>query len=227
MDRGNHMSTILVTGANRGVGLELCRQFSGRGEAVIGVCRTASEPLIQLLGVEVVADIDVTQPSQVTSLVERLGDRTLDVLVNNAGILDRGTLGEIEYDNVIRQFEVNAIGPLRITEALLPLLSRGAKVAIVTSRMGSISDNDSGGTYGYRMSKAAVNAAGKSLAIDLSRREIAVTLLHPGWVRTDMTGHKGLVDVDEAAAGLIARIDALTLADTGSFWHANGERLPW
>jgi len=106
-------------------------------------------------------------------------------------------------------------------------LKAGAKIALVTSRMGSIADNDSGGSYGYRMSKAALNAAGVSLARDLQARGIAVAILHPGYVRTDMTGHSGLIDVDEAVNGLLERIDELNLDNSGSFWHRNGELLPW
>jgi NAD(P)-dependent dehydrogenase (short-subunit alcohol dehydrogenase family) len=116
---------------------------------------------------------------------------------------------------------------LLITQALLGNLDEGSKVGIITSRMGSIADNDSGGSYGYRMSKAAVNAAGKSLAIDLKPRGIAVGILHPGWVRTDMTGRNGLIDANESAKGLLARMDELNLDNTGTFWHANGELLPW
>ena len=127
----------------------------------------------------------------------------------------------------VNMFEVNSLGPLLITQALLGNLGEGSKVGIITSRMGSIADNDSGGSYGYRMSKAAVNAAGKSLAIDLKPRGIAVGILHPGWVRTDMTGRNGLIDANESAKGLLARMDELNLDNTGTFWHANGELLPW
>jgi NAD(P)-dependent dehydrogenase (short-subunit alcohol dehydrogenase family) len=116
---------------------------------------------------------------------------------------------------------------LLVTQALLPNLHEGSKVGIITSRMGSIDDNDSGGSYAYRMSKSAVNAAGKSLSIDLKPRGIAVAILHPGWVRTDMTGHGGLIDADESASGLIKRMEELTLDTSGGFWHTNGERLPW
>jgi NAD(P)-dependent dehydrogenase (short-subunit alcohol dehydrogenase family) len=124
-------------------------------------------------------------------------------------------------------YEVNSLGPLLTTQALVGNLGEGSKVGIITSRMGSIDDNDSGGSYGYRMSKAAVNAAGKSLSIDLKPKGIAVAILHPGWVRTDMTGHNGLIDTDESACGLLDRMEELTLETSGSFWHTNGELLPW
>jgi NAD(P)-dependent dehydrogenase (short-subunit alcohol dehydrogenase family) len=168
----------------------------------------------------------VTDDAAVAELAGRLTDE-IDVLVNNAGILTSESLDNLDFDRIRRQLEINSLGPLRVTAALLPRLGRGSKVAIVTSRMGSIGDNTSGGRYGYRMSKAAVNAAGKSLAMDLKPRGIAVALLHPGFVRTDMTGHNGMVDPEESARGLIARIDELSLQSTGRFWHMNGEELPW
>ncbi len=219
------MKNYLVTGANRGIGLELCRQLKAQGHHVIAVCRSSSEELDQL-GVNVVEGIDVTNQQSLQQLCDQL-DQDIDVLVNNAGILARNELGEIDYITVKQQYEVNAIGPLMVTEKLLPKLSKSAKVAIITSRMGSMADNDSGGFYGYRMSKAAVNMAGTSLAIDLKPKNIAVGLFHPGYVQTDMTGHQGFVDTTHAAKGLLARIDELTMENTGGFWHADGEQLPW
>jgi NAD(P)-dependent dehydrogenase (short-subunit alcohol dehydrogenase family) len=220
------MTTTLITGANRGIGLELCKQLAARGDDVIATCRQSSAEL-DGLGVRVETGVDVTDGESVAALAARLEGASIDVLINNAGLLAHQRLGDIDYDSVRRQFEVNALGPLRVTEALAPLLADGGKVAIITSRMGSIDDNTSGGAYGYRMSKAAVNIAGVSLARDLAGRNIAVALLHPGWVRTRMTGGSGNVDAAESAAGLIARIDELTVETSGGFWHANGERLPW
>jgi NAD(P)-dependent dehydrogenase (short-subunit alcohol dehydrogenase family) len=220
------MGTVLVTGSNRGIGLELCRHFKNRGDSVIAVCRTPS-PELDALGVRVVAGIDVTQPASVQELARSLEGIRLDVVVNNAGILGAETLGEIDYDAVRRQIDANAIGPLRLTEALIPFLARGARVALVTSRMGSIADNGSGGMYGYRMSKAALNMAGTSLAIDLAPKGVTVVILHPGFVRTGMTGNQGSVNAEDAAAQLIARIDEATPATSGRFVHANGEPLPW
>jgi NAD(P)-dependent dehydrogenase (short-subunit alcohol dehydrogenase family) len=127
----------------------------------------------------------------------------------------------------VDQFRTNSLGPILVTEALMPNLQKGSKVGIVTSRMGSVTDNTSGGYYGYRMSKAAVNIAGVSLARDLADRGIAVALLHPGYVRTDMTGQEGFIDPDEAARGLIQRLDELSMTSSGGFWHTNGEALPW
>jgi NAD(P)-dependent dehydrogenase (short-subunit alcohol dehydrogenase family) len=222
------MSTYLVTGANRGIGLEICRQLVARGDEVIAVCRSSSEELGSL-GAEVVDGIDVSEPTDAAALAGRLSGRKIDVVINNAGILRRDGLGEIaaSMDDLLAQFRTNSIGPILVTQALLPNLHRGSKVGIVTSRMGSVTDNTSGGAYGYRMSKAAVNIAGVSLAYDLKDEGIAVALLHPGYVRTDMTGHEGFVDTDESARGLIERMDELTLETSGGFWHANGETLPW
>ena len=220
------MTTWLVTGANRGIGLAVCAQLSERGDDVIAACREASEAL-KALEVRVEVGVDVTDDASVSQLADRLDGVTVDVLLNNAGILNSERLGSLDFDAMRRQYEVNSLGPLRVTAGLLGRLSAGSKVGIVTSRMGSVGDNDSGGAYGYRMSKAAVNAAGKSLSLDLRPHEIAVGILHPGWVRTDMTRHNGLVDASESASGLIARMDELTLETTGTFWHMNGQELPW
>jgi NAD(P)-dependent dehydrogenase (short-subunit alcohol dehydrogenase family) len=220
------MSRVCITGANRGIGLELARQFQARGDEVIAVCRRPSDELTGL-GVRVIDGVDVADESGLERLTDGIGDREVDVLVNNAGVLSDESLDDLDVDRIRRQFEINALGPLRVTAALRPALGRGAKVAIITSRMGSIDDNTSGGRYGYRMSKAAVNMAGRSLAHDLKPAGVAVAILHPGFVRTEMTGNAGLVDPPESAAGLIARIDELTLESSGSFWHANGEPLPW
>lgn len=221
------MATYLITGANRGIGYEYCRQLQQRGDTVIAVCRQPSNELKDL-GVQVETGIDITDDASVAELAQRLQGTQLDVLINNAGILERVTLDNLDFDSIQRQFEVNAIGPLRLTAALLPYLSDGAKVAIMTSRMGSIADNTSGGSYGYRMSKVALSMAGKSLSHDLKPKGIAVAILHPGLVKTRMTGFtdSGITPA-EAVKGLLARIDALTLENSGTFWHSNGEVLPW
>jgi NAD(P)-dependent dehydrogenase (short-subunit alcohol dehydrogenase family) len=220
------MANVLITGSNRGIGLELVRQLSGRGDTVAAACRKSSPELAEL-GVRVIEGVDVTSDESVDELTQQLSGFRLDVLINNAGLLTRESLDDLDFDRIRRQLEVNSLGPLRVTAKLRSLLGEGSKVAIITSRMGSIDDNTSGGRYGYRMSKAAVNIAGKSLAVDLRDAGVAVAILHPGFVRTEMTGHEGLIDPPESAAGLIARIDELTLATSGSFWHANGEQLPW
>lgn len=220
------MTTICITGASRGIGLALARQYKDRGAHVVAACRKPSDAL-RALGAEVVGGIDVTSDSAVARLRKAIGTRHVDILINNAGLLSDESLDELDFERMRQQFEVNSLGPLRVTAALRSTLAPGAKVAIITSRMGSIDDNTSGGRYGYRMSKCAVNMAGRSLAHDLKDAGIAVVILHPGFVRTDMTGGQGLVDPAESAAGLIARIDELTLETSGSFRHANGENLPW
>ena len=221
------MKTFLITGANRGIGLEYCRQLQERGERVIAVCRT-SAPELETLGVRIEAGVDMTNDAAMASLVERLDGLPLDGLILNAGILESTGLEDLKAESLRRQFEVNALGPLRLTHALLPQLGNGSKLILMTSRMGPIDDNSSGGSYGYRMSKVALNMAGKSLAIDLQSRGIAVAILHPGLVRTRMVNFNPQgISPAEALLGLLARIDALTLENSGSFWHANGEILPW
>lgn len=220
------MTTTVITGANRGIGLELTRQTTARGDDVIAICRSVS-PELRDLGVPIVDGIDVSADESVETLTARLGAAKIDILINNAGILSRQPLGQLDWDAMRRQFEVNSLGPLRVTSAVREMLNPGARVAILTSRMGSIADNTSGGHYGYRMSKAAVNIAGVSLAHDLKPRGIAVVLLHPGYVSTDMTGNSGGMEPEDAARGLLQRIDELTLETTGRFRHMNGETLPW
>ena len=219
------MARILVTGASRGIGLELCKQLAARGDEVIAACRRSNEALAAL-DVSVVEGIDVTRAESMDQLAGAV-DRPLDTLVLNAGILVRETIDSLDFDMMRAQFEVNAMGPLRVVQALRSRLHAGAKVAIITSRMGSIADNTSGRMYGYRMSKAAVNIAGVSLAHDLLEQGVSVQLLHPGSVRTDMTGGHGMVEADFSVRGLIERIDAMSMQNTGTFWHAQGETLPW
>lgn len=221
------MATIVISGANRGIGLELTKQLAERGEHVVALCRRASRELEAVDGVDVQAGVDVAEQAAVDELAERLSGTQIDILINNAGILSQESLDDLDMDRIRRQFEVNTLGPLRLTAALRPALRDGGKVAIVSSRVGSLADNGSGGNYGYRISKAAVNMVGVNLAHDLKPRGIAVVLLHPGYVRTDMTSGAGQVEPADAAAGLIERIDALTLEQTGTFWHAKGEPLPW
>jgi NAD(P)-dependent dehydrogenase (short-subunit alcohol dehydrogenase family) len=219
------MTSTLITGANRGIGLEMTRQLSARGDTLIAACRRAS-PELERLGVEVIEGVDVGSDESVAALVKSLSGRRLDRLVNNAGILQRTALDNLDWGAMVRQFEVNSIGPLRVTAALRGNLAEGSKVFIVTSRMGSIEDNTSGGSYGYRMSKAAVNMAGKSLAVDLQDDGIGVFLLHPGWVATEMTGGTGIA-AEESAAGLVRTMDRLEIDQSGTFWHQEGYELPW
>ena len=220
------MNVAVVTGANRGIGLELARQLASRGTNVVAVCRNSS-PELDALGVRVEKGIDVAEPEAWPELAKRLAHDDIELLIHNAGVLRSDSLDDADVDVVRQQIEVNAVAPVFVTQALKARLAKGAKVALITSRMGSIADNGSGGYYGYRMSKAALNAAGMSLAHDLKPRGVAVVMLHPGPVRTGMTGGRGNVDADEAARGLLKRIDELSLKTTGRFLHQNGEVLPW
>jgi NAD(P)-dependent dehydrogenase (short-subunit alcohol dehydrogenase family) len=219
------VATYLVTGANRGIGQEYCRQLFNRGDQPIAVCRNSS-PELDALGIRVIKGVDLTQDQDLASLPDQLGGEQIDVLINNAGIIESVSLANLDIGSIRRQFEVNAISPLRVTHALLGNLASGSKVVMMTSRMGSIEDNTSGGSYGYRMSKVALCMAGKSLALDLQSEEIAVAILHPGLVQTRMTGFSGIT-TEKAVQGLLTRIDELTLDNTGTFWHSNGEILPW
>ena len=225
MEKEIIVATVLVTGANRGIGLQLCRRFAARGDEVIAVCRETTDELAAL-GVRVIDGIDVSSGTAVETLREELEGLPIDVLINNAGILLRDSFGDIDYDTMAEQYRVNTLGPLRVTEALVDNLHEGSKVAIVSSRVGSIEDNGSGGNYGYRASKAAVNMIGMNLKHELLPRGIAVGLLHPGLVATDMTGGSGISPAD-SARGLVDRIDELSLENSGGFWHAEGYTLPW
>lgn len=217
---------ILVTGANRGIGLSFCQYYKFKGYTVYAVCRQASHEL-DSLGCKVIDGIDVGIGADVERLRQELDGVKLDLLINNAGILRDEVLGRVDFDQIEEQFRVNALGPLRVTEALLNNLGSGSKIAIITSRMGSIADNSSGGRYGYRMSKCALNIASVSLAMDLEDQGIAVGILHPGLVGTEMIGGYGDITPDQAAERLAQRIEELNLSNTGTFWHSNGEVLPW
>lgn len=219
-------ATALITGANRGIGLALSRALVERGYEIIGVCRQSSAEL-DAIAKQVIDGIEVTDPQAIRELRNTLQGRSLAMLVNNAGLLEDNVLGEIDYDSLRRMMEINAYAPLRVTEALLDCLGEGSKVGLISSRMGSIGDNDSGGRYGYRASKAALNTIGKSLAMDLKPRGIAVAVLHPGYVQTRMVGFRGLITPEQAARGLADRLEDLSLDNTGTFWHSSGEVLPW
>ena len=221
------MATVLVTGANRGIGLEYCRQLKARGDQVVAVCRQAT-PELEALGVRIEDGIELTEEVAIADLVGRLDGLALDAVILNAGVLQSMGLEDLDPEGIRRQFEVNALAPLLLARVLVRQMPRGSKLALMTSRMGSIDDNSSGGSYGYRMSKVALNIAGKSLAIDLAPRGIAVAILHPGLVRTRMIKfNPSGIEPEQAVQGLLTRIDALTLETSGGFWHSNGERLPW
>ena len=217
----------MVTGSNRGIGLELCRQLSKRGDKVIATCRSTSKDL-EKLDLQVESGIDITSKNSILNLKGKLADSKIDVMIHNAGIAENNNLKNISAESLRRQFEVNAVAPLLFIQSMLKNLKNGSKVILITSRMGSIEDNTSGGSYGYRMSKVALCMAGKSLSIDLKSYGISVALLHPGLVRTRMTGFtQNGISTEQSAIGLIKNIDSLSLKTSGNFWHANGEQLPW
>lgn len=219
------MSVVLVTGCNRGIGLELCRQLDARGDEVIGACRNSNTEL-DSLGIRIISGVDVANDKSIADLATSLGATQLDMLVNNAGILRSDNLDNVDFKDMLEQYQVNTLGPLRVIRALRSNLASGSKVGIVTSRVGSVGDNGTGNNYGYRCSKAAANMVGKNLQHDLAPAGVAVVLLHPGLVATDMTGGRG-VSAKDAARGLVERMDELTLATSGVFWHAEGYELPW
>lgn len=220
------MATVVITGANRGIGLALVKLYRARGDDVYGLCRNCSDELNES-GAKVIDKVDLGNPEAMRDSLARLKDVKIDLLINNAGVLAKETLEEWDPITIEHQFRVNALGPLLVTQCLLEQLKSPSKVVLITSRMGSMGDNGSGGYYGYRMSKAALNAAGVSMAQDLKDRGIAVGILHPGYVQTEMVSFGGDVSADEAASRLSQRIDELDLSNSGKFVHANGETLPW
>ena len=219
---------ILITGSARGIGLALARHYVKAGDEVLAVCREPGSELLEL-GCERIEHVELTHADGIERVRSAVGARSIDLVIHNAGLLRTDGLGSLaqHIEDLRAQFEVNTLAPLLLTEALLPQLGRGAKLAFVSSRVGSIGDNSTGGHYGYRMSKAALNIAGKSLSIELRDRGIAVALLHPGYVRTAMTGGTGEIEPAVAAAQLAQRIAALDLEHSGRFWHAKGMELPW
>ena len=227
----NTAKTIVITGANRGIGYAMAKICQQRGDSVYALCRQSSAQL-DALGVNVVAQVDIATQAGIDTAVSALSGISIDLLINNAGILRDEQLSDLNQQTIIEQFNVNALAPLCLSHALLGNLSAGSKIGLITSRMGSITDNTSGGRYGYRMSKAALNIAAVSLARDLSADNIAVGIYHPGYVQTEMVNNDGIlsngdISADVAAERLIALMDNLTMADSGVFKHSNGETLPW
>jgi len=217
---------VVITGANRGIGLSLCELYVKKGAEVLAICRRASKEL-EALGIEIIDSVDVSSAQAMDILKQKIAGRDIDVLINNAGILRSQSFDNLNYQEMTEQFQVNTLGPIRVVEALFDSLSQGSKVAFITSRMGSIADNTSGGQYGYRMSKGALNVAGQSMAVDFKPKGIAVALLHPGYVQTEMVNFGGEIAPALSAERLIQRINDLNLDNTGTFWHSNGEVLPW
>ncbi|MDO6445772.1 SDR family oxidoreductase [Colwellia sp. 1_MG-2023] len=222
---------VVITGANRGIGFAMSKIFTERGMNVYALCRQSSEQLDTLSkqteNLHVIPGIDVATDAGITAMATALKDITISILVCNAGILRDEQLGSLNIATLREQFEVNAIAPLRCVDALAQQFIPGSKVAMITSRMGSIADNGSGGRYGYRMSKAALNAAAMSLSKDLASENVAVGIYHPGYVQTEMVNHGGDISADESAGKLVNLILDLSMQESGVFKHSNGQILPW
>jgi NAD(P)-dependent dehydrogenase (short-subunit alcohol dehydrogenase family) len=225
------MPTVLITGANRGIGLELARQYAGDGWQVIGCCRAPEEAAdLRSFGDKVeLQQLDVADDGQIRSLAARLAGRPIDVLINNAGIFPaREDLGATDTETWLRVLHVNCIAPVHLLEALLPNLTSSTqrKVISITSGLGSIGSGPTGGNYAYRTAKAALNMAMANAAAELRGKAI-VAVISPGWVQTDMGGTSAPVKVRDSAAGLRRIISGLKPADTGSFFNYDGSTLPW
>ena len=227
------MATVLITGASRGLGLEFCKQYAAEGWQVLACCRNpeTAGKLADIPQVRVFP-LDVSDFAQIDNLAAQLQDTAIDVLINNAGIYGdnpRRGFGQLDYAAWMQTLTVNTQAPVKMAEAFLPHLKRGDKKMLVSisSQMGSIADNGSGGSILYRTSKAALNAAMKSIAIDLEDQRIGVLVLHPGWVKTDMGGPNALIEAQESVAGMRQVIAQFTLAQSGSFLKYDGSTLPW
>lgn len=226
----------VVTGANRGIGFEFVQQLLARGDSVDAAARLPAQAtrLHSLAGesggrLRVLA-LDVADPKSVESFALAMGDVAVDLLINNAGIMgEKGDLASLDPDDMARTFLVNAVGPVLVTRSLIPALRKGQgrKVVHLSSGMGSIGDNSSGGSYGYRMSKAALNMASRNLAHDLRADKIVSVVLNPGWVKTDMGGSSAPLPVQASVRAMLARIDALTLEQSGGFLNHDGKTYEW
>ena len=227
------MPTVLITGANRGLGLEYARQYADDGWRVVATCRnpeTAME-LTSLQGEVEIHELDIENQEQTSYLANSLREEAIDLLLNNAGIYGSrpSKLGHIEYDTWENVMRINVMAPLKVCENFINHVAKSKlrKIAIMSSKMGSMDDNNSGGSYVYRASKAALNAVMKSLSIDLAPDRISVVILHPGWVRTDMGGPSALIDASESVSGLRKVIDDLTLQNSGRFYNYDGSEINW
>lgn len=227
------MPTVLITGSNRGIGLEYARQYLADGWKVIATCRNPDKAteLASLEGDIDIHALDVTDFGQVQGLAKTLRKEPVDLLLNNAGIYGPrpSKLGGIDYDIWEDVMRINVMAPLKVCESFRDHVAASElkKIAVMTSKMGSMGDNESGASYVYRSSKAALNAVAKSLSVDLQIKGIAVAILHPGWVRTDMGGPSGLIGVEDSVTGLRRVIDNLNLQTSGRFYNYDGSEIPW
>jgi NAD(P)-dependent dehydrogenase (short-subunit alcohol dehydrogenase family) len=228
--------TILITGANRGIGLELTEQFAEDGWQVLACCRNPADAgLLQILAERDLAielhALDVTNYEQMASLADQLGNRPIDILLSNAGIYgSKGVgFGEVHAEEWRQVLEVNTIAPLMLVQTFVEQVAASQQklVAVISSKVGSIADNSSGGSYIYRSSKTAVNQVVKSLSIDLAGRDITVISLHPGWVKTDMGGPNAEISTDKSVSGLKSILQSAKFAQSGQFIEFNGNSIPW
>lgn len=227
------MNTILITGANRGIGLEFVKQYLDDGDKVIATCREPSKAqgLSALSGPLDVLSLDVTDVARIREVARTLRKTAIDVLINNAGVYGPrpAPFGSIDLDAWVETMRINAMAPLKMCEAFVEHIgsSKQRKIIAISSKMGSQGDNTSGGSYIYRSSKAALNAVMRSLAVDLEGRKISVAMLHPGWVRTDMGGSSAAIDVEQSVRAMREVIANLTLASSGRFYNYDGTEIPW
>jgi len=222
--------TVLITGANRGLGLEYAQQFSERGYTVIGTARNPDAATELAEVADRVEQLDVADPASVAALAERLDGVPIDILINNAGMFDRDdvTIDAVDFATMEQTFAVNTFGPLRVTQALLPNLRAGKARLIISmsSQLGSI-ENSNGRWYAYRASKTALNQFNKIWSVELASEGFTCVVLHPGWVRTDMGGPNASYSPEESVAGLVNVIEALTPEDNGGFYDFQGNPIPW
>ncbi len=233
---GDEMATVLITGTNRGIGLEFTAQFLARGDRVVATCRdvAAAEALNQLKNGQdnlEVLQLDVASTESMNEFVRQLGGAAIDIFINNAGVYGpaNGKFGEIDAQVWSTVLRINSIAPLILSQMLMPNLRLGKdkKLLYLTSKMGSIGDNSGGGSYIYRSSKTALNSVVKSLSIDLAAEGFSAAVLHPGWVLTDMGGPNALIDTNTSVKGMMKIIDSLNQAQSGSFFNYDGSIIPW
>jgi NAD(P)-dependent dehydrogenase (short-subunit alcohol dehydrogenase family) len=232
------MKTTLITGANRGIGLEFSRQLAEDGWCVLACSRDLEKSdALNKLAAEyperiTLYALDVTDHGQIEKLSQTLANKPIDLLINNAGVfpdINDRSFGQTDYDSWAHAFLVNTMAPLKMAEEFIAQITQSSRKTIVTitSKMGSVADNGRGGSYIYRSSKSAVNMVIKSIAIDLESNDIISVLLHPGWVRTDMGGPSGLISVEQSVSGMLSVIREVTSADSGKFIAYDGQIIPW
>jgi len=221
------VSVVVITGANCGIGLALAEQFTKRGDDVIA-CVRSNSPELKATGAEIYDGIDLCDGEAIQGFCEKIAGRPIDILVNNASTYnDRNLVEDIDVDAVRKEFETNVLGPLQLTKGLLPEIVKGGKIVFISSSLGSIEENETGSSVGYRMSKSATNMLAKTLCNELWERFISTTTIHPGIVPTKMSEFSGIRLPEDAAKGVISRIDKLSLDTSGMFWHQDGRQILW